>query len=242
MYPQETREEFTSDFCPCEDEFLLDRGYYAWGSSIETTYDLFGIFSMADEHWNMPDYDKDGSVTEEERFKWNDEEMDGKMFIPWHPYDHPTLGEVEIGGWRWHKASPPEGELIQKECEMGNNYVIYLAGLAPRVAVGEVKIVDKKGGIFQVDISVKNTGFLPTATEQAQSLGTESVVLQVEPNDNVEILFGEEKVKLGQIWSYSASPKTTFILRVKDSSKKAVLKATVKSQKAGTDTKEIVVR
>jgi hypothetical protein len=227
----------------CEDEYQFDHGYFAWGSSVETMYDLFGIFSMGDEHWSSPDYDKDGEISDKERFRWNDEEMKGKMFINWHPFNHPTLGEVEIGGWIRSKASPPEGELIQKECEMGNRYVVYLASLAPKIKISEVKILDKKGGIYQVDITVENTGFLPTATEQAQALEIiKPVLLEVEPDDNLEILLGEKREKLGQIKGNSESKKNTFILRVKDSSKKAILKASATSQKAGKDTKEIVIQ
>ncbi len=242
MYPEMTRESVSFDFCSCEDDDRFDRGYYAWGSSLETMYDLFGIFSMSDEHWNMPDYDKDGSVTEEERFKWNDEEMDGKMFVPWHPFDHPTLGEVEIGGWRRNKVSPPEGELIQKECEMGNRFTIYLASLAPRVSLADAEITDKEGGVFQLDLSVENEGFLPTATEQAQSLGSEPVLLRVEPNENVEILYGQEKNKIGHILGFSKSDKTTFILRVKDLSADALMKVHVTSQKAGSDSRVISIK
>jgi hypothetical protein len=243
MYPEENRQFFSDEFGVWEEECECDRGYYAWGSSIDTMYDLFGIFSMGDEHWNVPDYDKNGSISEKERFKWNDEEMDGKIFIPWHAFKHPTLGDVEIGGWRRRKVSPPEGPLIQKECEMGNGFVIYLAGLAPKVEVGEVKITDKKGGVFQVDIAVENKGFLPTATEQAQALGfVDPVLLEVSPDENLEILFGEKKVKLGQIQGYSESRKTNYILRVKDGSQKAVLKLAVTTPKAGKAVKEIVIK
>jgi hypothetical protein len=243
MYPEKTRTNSFSDFCPCEDEFQFDRGYYAWGSSLDTTYDLFGIFSMGDEHWNMPDYDRDGSVTEEERFKWNDEEMGGKMFIPWHRYDHPTLGEVEIGGWRRYKVSPPEGELIKKECEMGNRYTVYLASCAPKVTIGEPQIHDKEGGIFQLDITVTNEGLLPTAMEQAQVLGADEFVqLEVIPDNNVEILYGQTNVKLKQIDGHSQSPKTTYILRIKEGAARATVTASVRTQKAGADSKEIVIR
>ena len=225
-----------SEDCGCE------HGYFAWGSSLETTYNLFGIFSMGDEHWNAPDYDKDGRVTSEERFKWNDEEMDAKLFVDWHPYEHPTLGPVEIGGWLRNKTSPPEGELIQKECEMGNNFVVYLAGLVPKIEIGETELTDKKGGIYQLDIAVKNTGFLPTATEQAQALKIdESVLIEVSPDENLEIIYGKEKIKLGQIEGDSESSKTTYILRVKDPEQKAVLKVYVSSQKAGRTTKDIII-
>lgn len=242
MYPEEDAESFY-DYAGFLDGCECDQGYFAWGSSIETSYDLLGIFSMGDEHWNSPDYDMDGDITEKERLKWNDEEMNGKVFIDWHKFDHPTLGEVEIGGWKRRKTSPPEGELIQKECEMGNAFVIYLAGQAAKIQIGEPEITDKDGGIYQVDIRVENKGFLPTATQQAVELNMiEPVLLEVEPNENVEILLGEKKVKLGQIDGYSESDKTTYIIRVKDSSQKAVLEVRTKSQKAGKDTKEIVIQ
>jgi hypothetical protein len=242
MYPEENAAAFY-DYAGFLDGCECSPGYFAWGSSIETTYDLLGIFSMGDEHWASPDYDKDGDVTEKERLKWNDEEMDGKLFIAWHKFDHPTLGEVEIGGWKRRKTSPPEGELIQKECEMGNAFVIYLANQAARIKIGEPGITDKDGGIYQVDIQVENKGFLPTATQQAVELNAvDPVLLTVEPNDNVEILLGEEKVKLGQIDGYSESEKATYLVRVKDSSVEAVLKVSATSQRAGVDSKEILIK
>lgn len=125
---------------------------------------------------------------------------------------------------------------------MGNNFVIYLAGLVPDIEVGEFEVTDKKGGIYQVDIAVKNNGFLPTATEQARALKIdEPVLLEVLPDENLEIIYGEEKVKLGQIEGYSESSKTTYILRVKDPAKGAVLKVHVSSQKAGRMTKDISI-
>jgi hypothetical protein len=69
----------------------------------------------------------------------------------------------------------------------------------------------------------------------------EPVLLEVEPNENVEILLGEKKVKLGQIRGYSESEKITYVVRVKDGSQKALLRAFARSQKAGIDTKEIKI-
>ena len=243
MYPEEDEAQSFYDFAGSLDGCECESGYFAWGSSLETMYDLFGIFSMGDEHWASPDYDKDGEVTEKERLKWNDEELDGKLFIDWHKFDHPTLGEVEIGGWKRRKTSPPEGELIQKECEMGNAYVIYLAGQAAKIKIAKPEIIDKEGGIYQVDIKVENKGFLPTASQQAVEVNmVEPVLLKIEPNENVKILLGEKKVKLGQIAGHSESDKTTYLVRVKDPSQKAVLKVTAVSRKAGKDSKEIVIQ
>ena len=152
-------------------DYQGDRGYFAWGSSIETMYNMFGIFAFADEHWAHPDYDGNGTISERERLRWNDEEMDGAMYVDWHSFDHPTLGEVEIGGWIRTRNSPPEGPLVQAESEMGNAYKIYMAGLTPRLRVkSEVSATNAEAGIYQVDITVENSGFLHTALQQAQAL------------------------------------------------------------------------
>jgi hypothetical protein len=174
--------------------------------------------------------------------KWNDEEMDGKVFVDWHPYDHPTLGEVEIGGWIRTKMSPPEGELIQKEAEMGNAFKIYIAGLTPKLEI-EAEVTDKEKGVYQVDIKVKNTGFLPTALQHARTLeAAKPVVLEVTPGSNLEILLGDEKYELGHIDGTSESEETTYLLRKKDASQPAVLKAVVHAPRAGRASEEIVMK
>ncbi|KPK61749.1 MAG: hypothetical protein AMS21_09050 [Gemmatimonas sp. SG8_38_2] len=215
-----------------------DRGYFAYGSSLETMYLVFGIFSLADEHWREPDYNWDGLVTEVERLRWNDEELGGAIFIDWHPFEHPTLGDVEIGGWKRSKVSPPEGELVERECEAGNRYTVYLATLAPRVelSIGEVEAIDEQAGLYQLDISVKNLGALRTATEQGEWLGVvEPVRLEVSPSDNVEILSGETRVDLGQINGASESEETTYVFRVTDPASEATVAVSVWSQRAGRD-------
>jgi murein tripeptide amidase MpaA len=225
-----------------ENEYYADRGYYAWGSSLETMYNIFGIFSFADEHWAHPDYNRDGKISELERIRWNDEDMGGKAFVDWHGYDHPTLGKVEVGGWVRNKMSPPEGELIQKECEMGNAYKIYVGGLTPKLSI-ESETEDKDNGLFQVDITVQNEGFLPTALQHAQQIGAaRPLVLEVEPDSNLEIILGEDKLALGHIPGSSKSAKTTYIVRKKDSSLQAALKAVVASPKAGRATETIVIQ
>ncbi len=138
--------------------------------------------------------------------------------------------------------SPPEGELIQKECEMGNAYKIYIGGLTPKLSI-ESETEDKDNGLFQVDITVRNEGFLPTALQHAQQIGAaKPLVLEVEPDGNLEIILGEDMLALGHIFGNSKSEKTTYIVRKKDSSRRAALTAVVASPKAGKATETIVVQ
>jgi hypothetical protein len=64
-------------------------------------------------------------------------------------------------------------------------------------------------------------------------------LLEIEPNDNVEILYGEDKVKLGKIDGYSESKEYTYILRIK---KRTVLHVSVTSAKAGKASKQIELK
>ena len=240
MYPEPVSNQF--DFSDPANWDQRDRGYFAYGSSLETMYLIFGIFSLADEHWREPDYDWDGQVTEIERLKWNDEELEESIFVDWHEFDHPELGEVEIGGWIRRKVSPPEGELVELECEAGNRYTLYLASLAPRVEldVGDVEVVDQAAGLYQVNISVKNLGALRTATEQGEWLRVvKPVRLDVTPSAGVEILTGETEVDLGHINGMSESDETTYLVRLSNPSAAGTLNVSVWSQRAGRDSEVV---
>jgi len=236
MYPQPESNQF--DFSDPANWDQRDRGYFAYGSSLETAYLIFGMFALADEHWREPDYNWDGMVTEIERLKWNDEELEEPIFIDWHEFDHPQLGQVEIGGWKRRMVSPPEGELVEAECEAGNRYTLYLATLAPNVElnVGDVEAIDEAAGLYQVELSVKNTGALRTATEQAEWLRVvRPVRMDISASDGVEVLSGEEQVDLGQINGMSESEKYTYLMRLTNPGSAGELVVSVWSQRAGRD-------
>ncbi|MFB6368588.1 MAG: hypothetical protein ABEJ00_03150, partial [Gemmatimonadota bacterium] len=75
--------------------------YPAPGGSIDGMYLNFGVLAFANEIYDMGrDYDGDGEITEAEQLRYSDEVMDGYAWRPFRPYDHPQLGQLEIGGWR----------------------------------------------------------------------------------------------------------------------------------------------
>jgi hypothetical protein len=52
--------------------------------------------------WNngaMKDYDGDGVYDDYDAMRWDDEENQSRGFKNWEKFDHPQLGEVEIGGF-----------------------------------------------------------------------------------------------------------------------------------------------
>jgi hypothetical protein len=48
--------------------------------------------------------------------RWSDEQLGGKGYVNWYPFDHPQLGRVELGGWDTMYAwSNPPSEFLEKE-------------------------------------------------------------------------------------------------------------------------------
>jgi len=167
-------------------------GYLGWsvdfpmearGNFCNWAYDHMGLISYTIELWDMAtaagipiernygDWWSDISEEAMLRFlEWNDREIDGKGFKDWEPFDHPELGEVEIGGWvnKWTRQNPPEKylpELMHKNAM----FAMELAVATPRVTLTEVAVEQLSERTRRVAVEVSNTGFLPTnGTEQAK--------------------------------------------------------------------------
>jgi hypothetical protein len=86
--------------------------YPAPGGSLDGMYLNFGVVAFANEIYSMgTDYDGDGTITEAEQLRYSDEEMGGYALKEFEEYEHPTLGTVEIGGWRkFGYNNPPPAE------------------------------------------------------------------------------------------------------------------------------------
>lgn len=139
-------------------------GPYGFGIFIDWAYMHFGAYSGTTELWRLPEkYDPskqkpsarpssevDASTRSVERakawFTFIDEELGGEGFVPWTPYEHPTLGEVEIGGWtKFIRANPPPkllGTIVTKNTMAD----IAQAELTPLVVIDEVKVELIQGG------------------------------------------------------------------------------------------------
>jgi hypothetical protein len=153
-----------------EDSYVGE-GRSRHGTLISWGYFDYGVIGWVPEHWGGfgVDYDKDGRVSERERLRWNDEELGGAGFAPWKAYDHPQLGRVEIGGWRrkFTQQNPPP-KMLEHEVAMKVPWFVYIVETGPLIRIAEARATALGGGLFRVDASVENVGYLPTSvTERA---------------------------------------------------------------------------
>jgi murein tripeptide amidase MpaA len=150
-----------------------------WGTFLDTTFTYLGMFSYATELWDMPGRAgiKDASwkrpwrmnAKEQEEYqltlmKWNDEQMDGEVFVDWMEFDHPQLGKVELGGWlpKFGRQNPP-AKLLQDEIHKNMLFSLAFAASLPGLAVNTLKAEKVAEDVYKVSAKVENTGYLPTS-------------------------------------------------------------------------------
>jgi hypothetical protein len=134
-----------------------------------------GMLAWTPEIWarGVFDYDGNESISPLETMRWNEEEWGGRLFVPWREVQHPTLGAVEIGGWRndfdAHGITPPEG-FEYRSAQILPWFLFVLESL-PRVVLADVRSESLGDGLYRVSAVVRNEGFLDTpVTERAATL------------------------------------------------------------------------
>jgi hypothetical protein len=235
-------------------------GYGAiWGVMIGWAYDHLGVYSWVPEMGSMVpfcDYDNDGRVSEVEQLKWNDEEMGGRVFIDWKPFDHPQLGKGEIGGFTRKLYNPETGTYTNVLCTPGPKYFdfldkharwnIYLVSMSPLVRIVDIKTEKGDAGYVKVTAGVQNLGFLPSNVSQhAIDNRTAKPVRVYLELEGASLFAGKEKVELGHLPGTtvrSISPVRTveWVVKTASGNAKAVVKSV--SEKGGTHVRTVTLR
>lgn len=142
-------------------------GQPIFGTLIDWAYLNRGIIAWTPEVWdNGYDYDGDCSLSREERWRWSEEEWDGRPFVAWSEAEHPELGRVEIGGWRndltGRGVLPPEGWVDRSEQMIP--WFLHTFESLPEVTISDARVEATGDGVYRVRATVRNTGFLPTTS------------------------------------------------------------------------------
>ncbi len=163
-----------------------------------------------------------------------------EAFADWKAFRHPTLGEVEIGGFLPYVATNPPAAQLPDLGEKHGRFLVELAGMLPRVRIAEAEVTANGGGVFTVEVAVENTGFLPTSTQHgvtSGAVGPVQVQIQVDPSD---ILTGADKtVTVAKLDGSGARERWTWVIRGRQGER---LEIKLYSQKAGTDVATLTLR
>ena len=190
--------------------------------------------------------------------RWNDTALGGRGFVPWHAFDHPQLGTVEIGGWDKIGAyyNAPFG-LLEKEVAPHSEWLLFHGLSLPRLAVRSVSAQPAGKDLWKVRLVVENTGWLPTnGSQQALDRGAVGeVVAELSLPPAARLAAGGASRALGQLagrneqrstatwWSYRpGTPDRALAEWIVTAPEGTKLSVTARHDRAGTARADLVLR
>jgi hypothetical protein len=157
-------------------------------------------------------------------------------FIAWTPFTHPTLGAVEIGGWRPF-ATVPAAAAVAAQVAPHVRFLVELSTFTPRVAVASLTATRLGGGLYRIRAEVENRGRWPTALQHAiaaRAVKPVLVALDVSPG---AIVSGAPKHQFFPALAGSGRrERVEWIVRAAEGQSVTVR---VQSQKGGTATQAV---
>lgn len=209
------------------------------GALVAFAYRQFGVPAFSTPGWGLPTSDStspvwNGSI-DRQLLRWLDaDHIDG--FAAWTVFKHPTLGNVEIGGFKPYAISNPPPAALAQLGPAHAAFALYLASLLPRVAIASLAAKDQGGGLFRVTAEVENTGFFPTALADRHGAAPTMVQLGVTPT---AIIAGHPKTNfIPSLDGSGRRVKFEWLIRGKAGDQ---LVLTVRSQKGGTITQRFTL-
>lgn len=148
-----------------------------FGHGPDFGYFYYGSIWYGDEIWDnarpKEDYNGDGEKDELDQLLWDEKENGGEGFTEWTPFNHPQLGEVEIGGWnpKFFSQNAPSRHLepwVKNQALFNLEMVKHLPIVEwADYEIRKVKSYKNDSTDYRVTLKYRNAGKLPTALKQA---------------------------------------------------------------------------
>ncbi|UCD53489.1 MAG: hypothetical protein JSW27_12710 [Phycisphaerales bacterium] len=156
---------------------------------------------------------------EREQLTWFDEQVP-EAFQPWQAFEHPDFPgqRVEIGGYVPFALTNPPESLLEGQAEVHGRFLTELVDRLPRIGPRRVKCAHLGESIFEIEIHIENTGFLPTVLahgERTREVHATRVVLNVRPE---QILSGTRITYLPVIEGSGGAVEARWTIHAPDQS------------------------
>lgn len=250
------------------EDFTWDKNDTMSGAADDWAYEHLGLFGWTTEFWDaifaatgtrsQTDIWYTGPSVEQELAiaRWSDQH--GDYYLPWRAFEHPQLGPVEIGGADWfHLLVNPPLSLLVDEIRPHAEFAVFQALASPCLEIVQAHAKSLGDGVWQVDVGIANTGWLPThiSTHAAKQKLVLPVTAELTLPVGVEIVGGVNRVQCGQLSGRSAlrldggsrndgTPDRVlarWLVRSPDLASVSGITANASHQRAGTVQRHVVV-
>ena len=156
----------------------------------------------ADESSDESKKEKKKELSEDAKWLAYFEQAGIDGFVDWEPFDHPTLGAVEVGGFvPLAKINPPSDQLDELASKHAD-FIVELMSARPQVSVVGPEIKALADGLYEIRIAIVNNGEMPTSTVFSQTSHTIRPVIVRLSSEVSSIITGQ---RVSRIWGIDAN-------------------------------------
>jgi murein tripeptide amidase MpaA len=195
-------------------DFKYDPKLVLKGGAHDWTYDHLGIFSWTTEFWSPQrqagiedyhfiDWIRDHPPEDDLKLlRWADEELAGAGYVDWYPFDHPQLGEVELGGWdivnAWYNVPL---DRLEREIAPHSEWAVFHLLISPLLRIRSLEAEQLAEGVHRVRLVLENSGWLPSyVTHKAlERQVVRPIVVDLELPEGARLAAGERRTEAGQL-------------------------------------------
>jgi len=181
--------------------------------------------------------EKKGDPKETAIVAFSDKQMEGKGFVPWTVYKHPTLGEVEIGGIVPFAENTPPVTMIDSLLDLNLPYLFELVKRLPKLAISQVKVTEKGGGVYQLEAWVTNESYLSFPTAMGKRNKVPAPAIMTLESEGIEILSGKKRTPVNEMGGMKSA---RYIWLIRTPAKRTI-KIKLESKQAGNDSEQIII-
>ena len=111
---------------------------------------------------------QESNATARERLKFNDNLAMGELYKPWKPFQHPTFGEIEIGGWVKFSSRMSAPFMIKDLVHRNAMAILFSAKHTPRVSLEVFDVTRLEADLYRVRTRLRNDRAIPSMSTFAQ--------------------------------------------------------------------------
>jgi len=192
-----------------DDYLYQELGRYSWTVEIWSPQREAGIDDFDFIDW----YRTHGSEDDRKLLAWNDSELQGQGFVDWFAFNHPQLGQVELGGWNpMYSFWNPPAHKLEQELQRFPKWLVWHNLIGPQLEIGEVRTSKIENDVWKIEVLITNTGWLPTylskqASEKKTSRG---VLCRLTLLEGAELINGKREQELTQLEGRASKPNSPF--------------------------------
>ncbi len=158
--------------------------------------------------------DTEGIDPKEKAFlAFSDQELDGKGFVNWKTYNHPVLGEVEIGGEVPYVENNPPALMLDSLLGIEVPWVFQLAEKLPRLSILEVKTKDLGAGVYRIEVWIRNEHYLPFPTAMGERNERPAPAILLLEGKDLQFLEGLPRTPVKKVGGFQ-NHKEEFLVRI----------------------------